>query len=152
MKRNECQAAATPTIAHSSVGKESFVIPGVSSWRLPLPTVTGRHLQSPVVPRRPPSSPAVPCRPPQSPQCPAVPPMPRSPPHSPVVPRHPPQLTTIPTENPQSSCTPCILMSQIAGPVVLGKDGRLLILRTRTAYFLPSRPVLGSWQSVLRAL
>ena len=36
--------------------------------------------------------------------------------------------------------------------VVLTQDGRLYILQTRKAYFLPSRPVPGSWQSVLRAL
>ena len=36
--------------------------------------------------------------------------------------------------------------------VVLTQDGCLYILRTRTAYFVPSRPAPGSWQSVLRAL
>jgi len=71
------------------------------------PIIYSSHQCSLIVLPRSPSS---------APQSPTIP---RSPP---AVPCRPPPLTTIPTTNPQS---PCILVSQIAGPVVLPKDGHL---------------------------
>ena len=107
-----------------------------------MPAVTGRHSQSPTVPYLPLPSPTVPRRPLQFP----------------VVPTNSRRPLPSPTVDYSSHHKPAVFMRPLhisvsyCRLVVLTQDGRLYILRTRTAYFLPSRPVPGSWQSVLRAL
>jgi len=83
------------------------------------PTIPCRHLPSLVFLHRDCGcrpSPVVTCCPLPSPVVPVIPRRPPSSPFVPFVPCRPPPLTIIPTTNPQSSCTPCILVCQIAGP------------------------------------
>ena len=102
----------------------------------PSGTVSHRPRPSHAVPRRPPPSSALfRC----FPLCSAVP---RCPLPSPTTPGRPPPSPTV----------PYLIMSQIVGLVVLPNDGRPGNSRTRMDYVLPSRPVLGAWQSPRGAL
>ena len=119
-------------------------------------TMPFRSLPSPSVLRGPRRSPVVRCSPWQSPVIPgghlSSPVVSCRPRRSPTVSSRPPPLTIIPAMHLQSSCSLCILLSQVAGPVVLSDNGRLLILRMRTGHLSWSCPVQGSWQSFPGAL